>query len=214
MKMSKTTCPHSLQYETLYLNNELGEILVNDPEHHLYSCPDCQKFISDLDAMYSSILNETSYPITNSLLDFVCKVSPYSSLKGLFSCTPEHKNKDKHHKTYQMQDIFVQTSFDNKIQFNDYKQTMQQYPLSVRILTDPAIECVLLFFWSKSQIDFTKWRLTIPGIISDYRISSSGTVIIPGKEIKDIQNKSLHLQKYIKPVSPKMVNKIQECIQA
>ena len=212
MENKTNNCPRSLDYETIYLKNELRTVMLQDPSHHLYTCPACQKYIAELDGMYTSILSESNYPISNKLLDFACKVSPYKSSKGLFSCSTVGLRDRDDQKTFKTHKLFIQHDSEELVNFDAFAKQMSRCQLAMRVITDPAIDCLLVFFWSKQQIQFSKWSLSIPGIIDDYTISSSGTVIIPAVEMHEIQNRKLCFRKKVLTTKTKVVNKIQDCI--
>lgn len=204
-------CPESMELELQFLQNDLNRVLKENPQHHLFDCPICQKYLNELDGIYESISAELSYPVSNKVLDFACSISTLQLQKGQFICKPVIKKTQKIAVEYQL--VLVFSKKENK-NFCDYDfKNHHDSNMYIRVVSDPAWNKLLLFFKHKDQINYSHYSFTIPGIIERANISTNGTAVIPFIQIKNLNNKSIFFYKKNKKTNNKnLLRKFQESI--
>jgi len=207
-------CPDSLELELQYLNNDLARVLKENPQHHLYDCPICQKYLNELDGIYKSIVNELSYPVSNKVLDLACNISPWKIQKGFFICKPVAKKLTRSDRVYQIVMVFFENGKSKRNNFSDFSfKNQQDHNLNLRIVSDPGWNKLLLFFRNKKNESFVNWSLTIPGIIEQTNLSINGTAFIPLSHIEDLNKKLIYFNKKNKKTTKKnLLRKFQESL--
>lgn len=207
-------CPDSLELELQFLNNDLGRVLKEHPLHNLHDCPICQKYLKELDGIYESISNELPYPVSNKVLDFACKLSPLQLQKGLFICKPVAKKNKQSANQYQLVMLFSKNNGSKNDNFAGFNfKNQQDVQMSVRVVSDPGWNKLLLFFKHKDHLNYSNRSFTIPGIIERAHISSNGTAVIPFTSIINLNNKTILLYKNPqKTIENNLTKKFQKSI--
>ncbi len=204
-------CPDSLELELQFLHNNLSRVLKENPQHHLFVCPICQKYLNELDGIYESISAELSNPVSNKTLDFACCISTLQPQKGQFICKPVIKKTSEVAVEYQLVLLFSKKENQNFCDY-DFKNNHDSN-MYVRVVSDPAWNKLLLFFKHKDQINYANYSFTIPRIIEKSDISANGTAVIPFTQIKNLNNKSIFFYKKNKKTKkPNLLRKFQESL--
>jgi hypothetical protein len=191
----KPQCPTDDQFERLSFDSLTLEGNKKRVQIHLQQCNACRKRFQEYDGFYSFFMQEISKPISNSVLDLAKKIGHDDVIYGLFACEPLPDKTNGHGFAYRTHLSFVANGFPNPQRLVDFNEAEKSAKLTIRFMTDPSCQKILLFVKSIDFYSFKNFRLSIPGIIDNAQLSASGATKMEIIDIKKMTEEIIYLQK-------------------
>jgi hypothetical protein len=195
MKNNENTidrCFSAVHLELLCLDETVQDPRIHS---HVKGCMGCHENMDEIETFYDIFTDELRKPISNRVLEFAKQVNIEQIMYGLILCEPVPFSDGDHGKAYQTKLVFAGNGELGKNKLAGYNfSIIPAQDLAVRVMTDPAVNKLLLFLWSPNNIDFFDWTLFIPSQAENIRFNSAGAGKINGIDINDLNDKVIYLR--------------------
>lgn len=192
VEKKNSSCPSHKELELFYLTPNAAT-KIKKIQRHLLHCLRCKQEISRIKRFYQILSAELEKPIFPNVLDFCKQIAPKWTQYGLLICSP-HPEKNNHHgKAYRATLAFSVNGTITQKKLTDYN--LPAGHIGVMFYTDPKLNRLLLFLYSKDEQNFSRWRISIPGILQKTILNPSGAVNIESLNFELLINHLFYFQK-------------------
>ena len=190
----KKLCPTDDQFELLSLESELLNGDKKRTQIHLQQCEVCRDRFQEIDGFYALFVQEINKPITNGTLDFAKQIGKSGVKYGLILCDPVPEMTNGHGFAYKTKIQFVANGAYNPQKLSSFKEKLAPHQLSIRFMTDPDCNAVMIFVHTNEHVSLKGWALKLPGV-GETILSQPGAGKIQSLDLKKMDNQIAYLRK-------------------